>query len=200
MILELLKARTRSRHERAEAALPLMDDGLTLDRYRETLAAFRGFYVPMEARLAALSGWTARGFDLDRRRKAPLVERDLRALGLEEVEIALLPLCHDLPDVATLPRALGALYVMEGATLGGQVIRRHLARTLGLDADGGVAFLSSYGDRVGAMWKEFQGFVTRSIATPGDADAIVAAASATFDSLTDWITTSITRAPVHDDV
>ena len=61
MILELLKARTRAHHERAEAALPLMDDGLTLERYRDTLAAFLGVYLPMEERLGALHAWHALG-------------------------------------------------------------------------------------------------------------------------------------------
>src|SRR3954468_11281981 len=132
MILELLKARTRSHHERAESALPLMDDGLTLDRYRGTLAAFLGVYLPMEERLGALHAWDALGFDFEGRRKAGLIDRDLLALGMSAAEIALAPLCPDLPRVDTLPRALGALYVMEGATLGGQVVRRRLGRTLGL--------------------------------------------------------------------
>ena len=195
MILELLKARTRSHHERAEAALPLMDDGLTLDRYRDTLGAFLGVYWPLEERLGALHAWDALGFDFERRRKAGLIDRDLLALGLSAADVALVPLCPDLPPVDTLPRALGALYVMEGATLGGQVIRRRLERTLGLDATGGVAFFSSYGDGVGPMWKEFQGLVRRSIATHDELDAMVDSAAATFDTLTSWIA----RAPVHDD-
>ena len=195
MILELLKARTRPHHERAEAALPLMDDGLTLDRYRDTLAALLGVYLPLEERLAALHAWDKLGFDFERRRKAPLIDRDLIALGWSASEIELVPLCPELPPVDTLPRALGALYVMEGATLGGQVIRRRLARTLGLDARDGVAFFSSYDDGVGPMWKEFQALVTRTVATHDEMDSMVASAAATFDALTSWIT----RAPVHDD-
>ena len=195
MILELLKARTRSHHERAEAAMPLMDDGLTLDRYRDTLAAFLGVYLPMEERLAALHAWGALGFDFERRRKAGLIDRDLLGLGLPAAEIALVPLCPELPPVDTLPRALGALYVMEGATLGGQIIRRRIGSTLGLDAANGVAFFSSYGDGVGSMWKEFQALVRRSIATHDEMDAMIGSAAATFDTLTTWIT----RAPVHDD-
>lgn len=195
MILELLKARTRAHHERAEAALPLMDDGLTLDRYRDTLAALLGVYLPMEERLAALHAWNALGFDFERRRKAGLIDRDLIALGLSATDIALVPLCRHLPRVDTLPRALGALYVMEGATLGGQVVRKRLARTLGLDATAGVAFFSSYGEGVGSMWREFQDLVRRSISSHGELDAMIATAAATYDTLTSWIT----RAPVHDD-
>ena len=195
MILEHLKARTRSHHERAEAALPLMDDGLTLDRYRDTLAAFLGVYRPMEERLGALHAWDVLGFEFERRRKARLIQRDLLALGLSAAEIALVPLCPELPRVDTPPRALGALYVMEGATLGGQVIRRRVGQILGLDAANGVAFFSSYGDAVGPMWKEFQALVRRSIASTDQMDDMIESAAATFDTLTSWIT----RAPVHDD-
>jgi heme oxygenase len=195
LILELLKARTRLHHERAEAALPLMDDGLTLDRYRDTLVSFLGVDLPLEERLAAQHAWSAMGFDFDRRRKTRLIDRDLIALGLSADDVAIIPLCPDLPPVDTLPRALGALYVMEGATLGGQVIRKRLARTLGLDATDGVAFFSSYGDRVGSMWREFRDLARRSITTPDARDDMIASAAATFDTLTSWIT----RAPVHDD-
>ena len=188
MILELLKLRTRPHHERAEASLPLMDPALTLDVYRETLISFLGFYAPMEAQIGALSEWNGPAFDVAERRKTGLLERDLRSLGLTAGEIALVPRCRTLPDTRTLPRTLGALYVMEGATLGGQTIRRHVERTLGQEAPTALAFFSSYGDRVGPMWKEFQAFVTRRVTTRDDAEAMVDAAAETFDALTDWIT------------
>ena len=183
MILERLKAETAQHHARAEACLPLFDDGLTLDRYRDTLAAMYGFYRPVEERLAAVAGpWAAQ---LPGRRKAHLLARDLRALGpgLE----ADLPLCDDLPRLARPADALGCLYVLEGATLGGQLIRRHLGRTLGVGAERGCAFFTSYGDRVGPMWKEFRGWVTSYVAERGEADAVVGAAGETFDALTRWL-------------
>ena len=44
-------------------------------------------------------------------------------------------------------------YVLEGATLGGQVIGRHAAAH-GLDA-AGLSFFRSYGADVGPMWRRF---------------------------------------------
>lgn len=57
------------------------------------------------------------------------------------------------PGLASRAEALGALYVMEGATLGGRVIRRELAaRGVSLD---GLEFLDPYGERAGERWRSF---------------------------------------------
>ena len=49
--------------------------------------------------------------------------------------------------------ALGALYVLEGATLGGRIILRELAaRGVRLDD---LQFLDPYGDRAGERWRSF---------------------------------------------
>ena len=48
---------------------------------------------------------------------------------------------------------LGALYVLEGATLGGQVLRREMAQRLGVNADNGGAFLDVYGAETGRRWR-----------------------------------------------
>src|SRR6185437_6683163 len=46
-----LKEATAPLHDSVERALPLAAPGLTLDAYRRILAAFLGFYVPLEAAL-----------------------------------------------------------------------------------------------------------------------------------------------------
>lgn len=184
MILDSLRQRTRPHHERAERTLAIMDAGLERAAYRETLAALHGFYLPMEARLAAVP---ALPLDLAPRRKAALLARDLRALGLGDAAIAALPRCPALPAPTSAGEALGCLYVLEGATLGGQVISRHLARTLGIGATTGAAFFGSYGARVGPMWQAFRATLVEHAARHGDDEAIVAAAGATFDAFTDWL-------------
>jgi heme oxygenase len=118
MIRELLREGTRDHHARAEASLPLMDEALSRDRYARALARLLGFYAPLDRRLDALD-WEAIGLDWTARRKAPLLADDLRRLGVPMAEIARLPECDDLPTVDSAARALGCLYVLEGATLGG---------------------------------------------------------------------------------
>lgn len=52
---------------------------------------------------------------------------------------------------------IGTLYAIEGATLGGQVISRHLQTTLGLTASTGARFFNGYGDTLSTQqhWQEF---------------------------------------------
>lgn len=57
------------------------------------------------------------------------------------------------PVLASEGEALGAFYVLEGATLGGRIIQRELtARGASLD---GLEFLNPYGDRTGERWRSF---------------------------------------------
>jgi heme oxygenase len=186
-IRDLLREGTRVHHARAEARMPLMDDALTLDGYRETLARLLGFYDPLEARLAG-ADWRRIGLDPERRRKSQLLVADLQALGVAPARIAGLPRCADLPDARSLAGALGCLYVVEGATLGGQLVRRHVAARLGLGPQEGCAFFTSYGAAVGPMWREYQDRLA-IVVEAGDAaaDDVVHAARQTFDALTRWL-------------
>jgi heme oxygenase len=78
--------------------------------------------------------------------------------------------------------------VLEGATLGGQVVRREVGRSLGLGTGTGCSFFGSYGDRVGEMWKEFCGALAAYAARdPSAEEPLVAAAVETFDALDRWL-------------
>lgn len=186
MILAALKVHTREQHERVEAALPLLRPDLTGAQYRRLLERFWGYYHPVEARLAALRGWGAWGIDPAERAKLPLLERDLRALGLAQSALDGLPRCAALPALAALPQALGCMYVLEGATLGGAVIARHLRPRW--TPEHGAAFFASYGPEVGTRWKRFGAALTAyAAARPDDEAAILHAAHATFATLGSWL-------------
>ena len=155
-----LKAATRPHHERIEKVIAPMRPGLTRPEYRQLLEKFLGFYRPWEARVAELLGGTVLGEFFAPRRKSHLLEADLAALGLTPAEIAALPDCELLPDLFSLPRALGSMYVIEGSTLGGQYITRHLKKSLALTPDE-CRFYNAYGPETGAMWGQFQGVMAR---------------------------------------
>lgn len=182
-----LRAETRPHHERVERRVPLMDPALPLARYRGVLERFHGFYAPAEQRLEAVAGWAALGLDPVARRKTHRLRRDLRDLGLPEAEIDALPECRRLPALGDLPRALGCMYVLEGATLGGALIGRQLQRSLGLTPRRGAAFFASYGERRAPMWKEFGAALDRYAASPTVQDAVVRSAAATFDAMEAWL-------------
>ncbi|MCY1016866.1 biliverdin-producing heme oxygenase [Pyxidicoccus sp. MSG2] len=123
-----MKTETRPHHERTEAAVRLMDPGLTPGDYRRHLEALYGFYVPLEAQLAARLEDAVPALRAHERWKVPLLEEDLRTLGHDDGSLARLPRCALLPSLSGVPEALGCFYVLEGSTLGGQLILRHLKR------------------------------------------------------------------------
>ncbi len=187
-ILARLKERTQPHHDRVEAHLGLMDPGLTRDGYRVLLARFRGFHLPVERRLDALAAWDALGLDAEERRKTPWIDADLRALGMDDRALARLPACSALPALETVEHALGCLYVLEGATLGGAFISRHLARTLGVGPASGGAFFASYGERRGPLWKRFGRALETYAERRGGEEEILAGACDTFIRLDHWLT------------
>ncbi len=189
MILDELKRRTRAQHERIEQRVPLLREDLSRSEYRNLLSRWLGFYLPLEAALAQVRGWDGVAeLDRESRRKVPLLQADLRFLGAAAAPSAGCAAPADLPCVGTLPRALGCMYVTEGATLGGAIIARHLARTLGVTPATGCAFYGGYGPRTGPMWKAFGATLEAyALAHPAAAADIIDAACETFVQLDRWL-------------
>ncbi len=191
MILARLKHETKSDHDKVEAQLGLLTKPMNLHVYRGLLCKFWGFYEPVEAHIAQVSDWATLGFNFNERRKTPLLERDLAALEVRREALDGCQ-CGALPDLFDIPHALGCLYVLEGATLGGQVIIRYLKNQAGGPYP--TNFFASYGDDVGPKWKVFGDFLLNLAKERGGEDAIVQSARATFASLEAWLAEGEERA------
>lgn len=193
MILEQLKIATRPNHEAMERdplSRSLFAPELSRDGYVHILQVYLGFYAPLEQALFSLPDWADLGFDIERRRKAGLLLRDLRALGDSTIDAADVPHCSDLPPISSIGEALGCMYVLEGATLGGQLIARQLRAAIGVGPTSGSAFFNSYGADLGPRWKEFRALLEAQAATPAISEAIVATAAATFCAMERWFSLS----------
>jgi heme oxygenase len=186
MLLDRLKAETVDRHEKLERDLDLMRRDLTLAEWTRLVARLYGFYWPWEEAVATGTATGELSALVSERRKVPWLERDLTALGVSDADRAALPLCTRLPCVATTARVLGSMYVLEGATLGGQFISRHVEATLGFAGGRGYSFFRSYGAATGRMWKSFRATLS-AYAPRVDHDSMVAAARETFDRFHHWI-------------
>jgi heme oxygenase (biliverdin-IX-beta and delta-forming) len=186
-ILKRLRAETSERHAGLEQRMTVMDPRLSRADYRELLEGFFGFYAPLEARLGASPAWAELACDFAARRKVPRLEKDLMALGKTAEELTRSPRCAELPDLDTIPQVLGCLYVIEGATLGGQVITRHLLAQHGITPETGGAFFAGYGAETGPQWQAFGAMITAAAERFGAADEIVASANRTFETLDRWL-------------
>ena len=185
-LLEALRTGTALLHVALEKRLPFFCEQLDAGWYQRLLQAYYGFYGPMEAALND-SGLIPEGYDPVVRVKTPTLLGDLTALSLDAQAIHALPRCTELPVFDTPAACLGALYVLEGATLGGQVLRREMAQRLDVNANNGGAFLDVYGTETGRRWKDFLDYLGHM---PLDAVAkqrAVEAARSTFSCFEQWL-------------
>ena len=175
-----LRAATASAHAALERDLGWEARVATLGGYRDLLGRLHGFHAAWEPAIGAALDDGA--FFESRRRLAALGD-DLAFLGLTEPEIGGLPWARPIALAGPAP-AMGALYVLEGSTLGGRVIGRHIAAAHGLGGEG-LAYYSGPGARTGAMWSAFR---ARLDSFDGEGEAVVAAANDTFDAMRRWLT------------
>jgi heme oxygenase len=170
-----------------ERELDLMRPGWTRAGVGRLVAGFYGFYEPWEREAGAVLSRAGLAGVMEGRRKVPALEEDLRYYGGESMDLLSVRRCGRMPDISSAEKALGSMYVLEGSTLGGQIIVRHLREQVsGLEGGGGCSFFASYGADVGVMWRRFQG-VLREHSSASTDDAMVAAACETFVLLHDWL-------------
>ncbi len=182
--LTALRRATREHHAELERRLPPSAIAASPAAYQRILAAFFGFYEPLEERIRRAEP----PLDASARQKTPALRADLAALGKTPAELDALSRCDDGPDPGSPAEALGCAYVVEGATLGGQIIARHVRARLGLGPNTGALFFSGYGRQTGTRWREFVAIIERHVAHPDRARAGRAARD-TFVSLTRWLET-----------
>ena len=76
--------------------------------------------------------------------------------------------------------------MLEGSTLGGQVIGRHIGALHGLDG-AGLAYYRAHGRQTGVMWNLFRARLERLPAHPATEAAVTDAAVATFEAMRGWL-------------
>lgn len=195
-VMARLKAHTHTAHRRLEQnryAVAIEQHTLSRAAYAAFLLKFHRFYAPLEPRLLACGDLMALGMDYAERQKLPALTRDLHTLGVTPEDYPVCPAVPEVPDVAT---ALGVLYVVEGSTLGGQIIHRQLRALFGDEADTVMHFFGGYGPLTGPRWKAFGALVNTHV-TPDMEPATLRAAEATFSLFEAWVNAPhAERAPV----
>lgn len=182
-ILQSLRQETKPYHDAVEQNpfnLALAAGTVTATDTARFLAKMHGFLQPYEAQLQAHAAELGAEWQLDQRYRAPLILADLPQLGYSGTP----PLCPALMPLTSLAQLLGAMYVLEGSTLGGQVIARQLDKA-GIKTH---AFFTGRAERTGPLWKAFCGLLTEATTNAHvDPAAVVASAILTFQSLSAWL-------------
>jgi heme oxygenase len=152
--------------------------------YIDLLELMFGFYYPLQQKLLPFldnQHFSGR----QRGRQAENILADTRYFNPGQNKRPLL--CGALPQITSYPSSLGALYVLEGSTLGGRIITGMIARQLGMNTDNGFSFFNAYGEETTAMWDNFK-LLLDSPWTDEEKEEITAAASGTFSAFKNWIT------------
>jgi heme oxygenase len=134
----------------------LTEADLTLADYLNVIQAYNFFYQRLESRIAQATPLIDDAFPYASRAKAGWLATDQSRLGI--VMPAQPPLTEtewDFGVIDGIGQLTGVLYVIEGATLGGQVIGHHLEENLGLTRESGARFFHGYGADTDACWQEF---------------------------------------------
>ncbi|MGN6177678.1 MAG: biliverdin-producing heme oxygenase [Mucilaginibacter sp.] len=153
----------------------------TLQSYVALLQNFYSFFgglednIPVRLVIPHLS-------DYANRRKTPLLEQDILSCG---GEFPVKASKSDIPEIVNYSQAMGALYVIEGSSLGGQIISKMIAKQLDFADNKHLKYFIGYGGQTEMMWLRFK----KSINDISDemASELINTANLTFLKFKDWI-------------
>ena len=192
-----LRERTRAAHEALDDVIGLEAHLQTRESYRELISRFWGIYMTLTSAVDRVRT------SFPQAEKMTWLESDLRCLGLSNDTILVLPRAPVAPVVRDEADAFGVLYVLEGATLGGQIIARQLETALGVTKDSGGRFFWSHGAGVGTNWRRFVSALDRFGETCPEVERVERSALAAFDAFRSWMTAAeggpVRQGPIHAD-
>ena len=183
MLSEKLKENTKNNHQLLEKKLIVRIKSIRNKQdYSELLTVFYSFFGGLEVAIDACLDLLYLP-DYPQRRKTAAIAEDLIKLG------AVLPV---LASTDTLPvihdnfQALGALYVIEGSTLGGKGISKMISQQLNLTDLSALSFFNGYGDHTERMWQDFKQSIERPLNSL-EGDIIIQSANDTFIKFSHWV-------------
>jgi heme oxygenase len=153
----------------------------SIDDYVELLKLMYGYYLPVEIKLE--NYYSQLTPDIVNRRKSSSILHDISIFAPDENDIMLY---EDTPSIDSYASALGALYVLEGSTLGGQIILKMLLKQLNLTDKKGFSFFYGYGENTQLMWEKFTD-VLKGDFSNAEKIELIKSANGTFNAFIDWI-------------
>lgn len=181
----VVKQATHQNHTAVEQLLlPKLAAIKTVADYAAVLNMFYGYFFPLEQRIHQHL-LPAHLPDIHERRNAAFILTDLSNLRQPVQNIEQ---CSELPEINNTAQAFGAMYVLEGSTLGGTMIAKMLRQNelLSLPEDA-LHFFSGYKQETGSKWKSFLAALNEQ----AHAEQVVASANQTFLCLKRWMQHSI---------
>ncbi|MGO4821679.1 MULTISPECIES: biliverdin-producing heme oxygenase [unclassified Flavobacterium] len=182
-MLETIKQATKSHHSSVEKILVRKLKNLSSkEDYATLLYQLYGFYNTVEATVHSLINSSIVP-DISQRKHVENLKSDLNSLGrtVENIEN---PFAETIDSIST---AIGVLYVIEGSTLGGQIIASMLKKQIPSLNNNQLSYFLSYGEKTMSMWSSFKNNYDIILLTI-DENSVVEGAKETFEKLEMWLT------------
>lgn len=186
IFLKDLRTQTHTSHQALEdndISKAILSEAVTVKDYQTYLSKMYGLKKGLEKDVYPMLSELFT--DLADRKKSHLIEQDLLHTGMSKEAIAEIPVKHFAP--ANRNEALGTMYVLEGSSLGGRILYKHINKTLGFTEGAGASFFNGYGERTGAMWKSFVTIFTNEAVKENVSQGIIDGAGNTFDAVGQWL-------------
>jgi heme oxygenase (biliverdin-IX-beta and delta-forming) len=194
LFLQKLRSATSASHRALEenpASKILMSPNVTLHAVDVYLKRMYGFVKEFEQIVFPILENSLP--QLNERRKTRLLEADLKISAHERKNLPLFPLNVLTTHYHSLAKAWGGMYVLEGSTLGGQLISKHLQSALGEVVATKLHYFTPYGPQTGAMWKNFLHYFSEAAIDESYENEIIDSAVQTFSLLDSWLTSTISK-------
>jgi heme oxygenase len=187
MISLRLRAETKDAHLALEKAMiPFLKASVDRESYVYLLRTMQVYLFAVESAVVPVISSTLLP-DKEERRSARKLTDDIEALGYSASDVANYATVQIPQDLNFTPRAWGALYVLEGSTLGGQVVSGMLQRQLSV-SDQAISYFNGYGEQTASRWVVFQDAINQyATEQPQYQDDIIAGAVDTFDCFRKWL-------------
>lgn len=177
-----LKNATLTAHQQTESLMmPMLKAIDNTESYAEVLKMIYGFYKPVEEQIKAFITVQILP-DIDQRHKSSLAKNDVINSGMPANFVT----AGVLPVINSIAQSFGALYVLEGSTLGGVYISRMLKKNKALE-NVQLTFFDGYGEHTGFMWNTFKSAMDKTVVSQNDIDQAIHTANETFGLLEKWM-------------
>lgn len=181
-----LRAATADRHAALESISGLPGTLVDARDLAAVLAIFHGFHAAFESRFITGDHWNRQGLAHVGRSRLARLRLDLNDHGLDDAAISALPISPWHPACNGTAARWGVAYVLEGSTMGGKLISRHVAN--GLTGGGATShrYFQAYGDETARLWRRFTQRLDALSPSPAQESELESAARETFDCLARW--------------
>ena len=159
-ISEYLKTQTKTLHDQTEKKFQshqIFEKTFSLEQYKKLLLGNYFLIKNMEDQVfSTFSNKLSQELNLNERRKLSAIEKDIQDLKING-NFSEKPI-----KIENQNEAFGMLYVMEGSTLGGNVIAKQLSRNPDFQ-NLSFHYFGVYGEETGSKWNNFKSISDREI-------------------------------------